>query len=298
MTMVACNHAICFRKGIVRFVMNDIWMLLMNHNRRGPCMSKYALLEQFLLSSGRDEITMTFPEIQGILGFDLPKSAYLYNTWWANCGHSQARTWLDAGYKVDRINLKNKTVCFYQSVSKQKRQSHHQKRSPRTVNASTPIMLVLSTTQTINVCGYEFCYLQQLIPECDTNGCVTKHYPQGEYDNRKNLPLSYYGKGAFCRFSINAGEWPGVYLWVVDNSIIYIGETVGLKSRFNMGYGRIAPRNCYVGGQSTNCKMNKVVLDLFERGKIVSLFFYYTTDFKQIELELLGKIKTTYNVKR
>ena len=64
-----------------------------------------------------------------------------------------------------------------------------------------------------------------------------------------------------------------------------------------MGYGRIAPRNCYVGGQSTNCKMNKVVLSLYEQGKTVDLYFYKTTDYKHVELELLGKIKTPYNVK-
>ena len=46
---------------------------------------------------------------------------------------------------------------------------------------------------------------------------------------------------------------------VRDGQIIYIGETAGLRQRFNMGYGNISPRNCYVGGQSTNCKMNKIV---------------------------------------
>lgn len=260
-------------------------------------MSKYVSLKQYLLSSGRDYINMTFSEIERILGFNLPKSAFSYNTWWANGGHSQASTWLNAGYKVERINLINQTVCFFKNVGKSKRLPQHPIRSPRTANAITKPMPVFSSTQTINVCGFEFCYLQQLLPESDTTGCVIKYYPQSEYDNRKRLPLSHNGKGAFCRFSINAGEWPGVYLWVVNNSIIYIGETSGLKSRFNMGYGRIAPRNCYVGGQSTNCKMNKVVLALYERGEKVSLYFYYTLDFKQIERELLGKIKTPYNVK-
>ena len=72
---------------------------------------------------------------------------------------------------------------------------------------------------------------------------------------------------------------------------------MGLQRRFNMGYSRIAPRNCYTGGQSTNCKMNKVVLDMFEQGKTISLYFYYTTDYKGVELDLLGKIKTRYNAK-
>ena len=43
--------------------------------------------------------------------------------------------------------------------------------------------------------------------------------------------------------------------------------------------------------------MNKVVLDNFERGKVVSLYFYQTADYKRVELELLNKIQTTYNIK-
>lgn len=43
--------------------------------------------------------------------------------------------------------------------------------------------------------------------------------------------------------------------------------------------------------------MNKVVLSMFEQGKTVSLYFYNTTDHKRVKLDLLGKIKTQYNVK-
>lgn len=64
-----------------------------------------------------------------------------------------------------------------------------------------------------------------------------------------------------------------------------------------MGYSSISPRNCYVGGQSTNCKMNKMVLSLFEQGKRVSLYFNITTDYKRVELELIREVVTPYNVK-
>ena len=86
-------------------------------------------------------------------------------------------------------------------------------------------------------------------------------------------------------------------MWVVDNAIIYIGETENLSQRFNIGYGNISPRNCYVGGQSTNCKMNKIVLELYEQGKIIDLYFYETKDYKSVELDLLRNMKTPYNVK-
>jgi len=43
--------------------------------------------------------------------------------------------------------------------------------------------------------------------------------------------------------------------------------------------------------------MNKVVLSLYEQGKTISLYFYNTTDYKRVELELLRQINTQYNVK-
>ena len=79
--------------------------------------------------------------------------------------------------------------------------------------------------------------------------------------------------------------------------IIYIGETVNLKRRFNVGYGKISPRNCYMGGQSTNCKMNKVVMEYYKCGKPISLYFHQTEDHKYVELDLLKKIETRYNAK-
>ena len=142
----------------------------------------------------------------------------------------------------------------------------------------------------------EFQYIQQLIPECE-NGSVKEYYPQNQFDNRDNLPLLYHGTGSFCRFSINAPAVSGVYLWVVEKEIIYIGETLNLQQRFNVGYGYIAPRNCYAGGQSTNCKMNKVVMEYYKMGNPIDLYFYETKDYKRVELELLRRINTRYNVK-
>lgn len=190
---------------------------------------------------------MTFSEFERILGFALPKSAYFHRAWWANGSHPQAHIWLDAGYKVELANLKEQTVCFCKSVSVPKQRSQLQVKSPRVVPAArTETIFIDSTLKVLSIYGYEFCFLQQLLPECDASGFIVKYYPQNRYNNKKDLLLSNHGKGAFCRFSINAGNWPGVYLWVVDNRIIYIGETDDLKRRFNTGYGHIAPRNCRV----------------------------------------------------
>lgn len=156
--------------------------------------------------------------------------------------------------------------------------------------------IVTENRDIIALFGYDFYYIQQLIPEC-VNGKVKEYYPQNNYTNKDNLPLLYYGSGAFCRFSIDAPSISGVYLWVVESEIIYIGETFDLRQRFNVGYGNISPRNCYVGGQSTNYKMNKVVMEYYKKGKPVNLYFYATPNYKHVELEMLGRIRTKYNVK-
>jgi hypothetical protein len=261
-------------------------------------MGMYDPLNRFLSESGKDTVKMSFTEIERLLGRSLPQSAYTYNAWWANGGHSQAGAWLNAGYKVSGIDFPGREVTFIKAGTTQSNKVP----VPNAIKPQKPVPAQTATfvntgAKTMQVCGYTFSYLQDLIPDCDTAGKVIKYYPQNDYDNKKGLPLSYHGKGAFCRFSIQADDWPGVYLWVIDGQIIYIGETAGLRQRFNMGYGNISPRNCYIGGQSTNCKMNKVVLGNFERGKTVGLYFYQTTDYKRVEMDLLNQIYTPYNVK-
>ena len=149
----------------------------------------------------------------------------------------------------------------------------------------------------ITFCGYKFIFVQQLCPECSLNGAIKKFHPQDQYENSKKLPLLPDGNGAFCRFSVEADDVSGVYLWVLDGEVIYIGKTIQLRRSFNMGHGNISPSNCYRGGRSTNCRMNKVVLELFEIGKIVDLYFYETYDYKSMKSELLNKVKTKYNLK-
>ena len=67
-------------------------------------MNKYDPLENHLVKSGQDVITMSFAELEAILGAPLPHTAYHRNEWWGNekssGGHVQARAWMGAGYTV------------------------------------------------------------------------------------------------------------------------------------------------------------------------------------------------------
>lgn len=79
-------------------------------------MGKYDYLYQFLknLPPEITERTLTFEEIKRIIGNELPPSAFRHPSWWSNCPqrHYQAKAWLDAGWKVDCVDQKGKSVCF------------------------------------------------------------------------------------------------------------------------------------------------------------------------------------------
>lgn len=147
--------------------------------------------------------------------------------------------------------------------------------------------------------GHTFEHVGTLAPERNGGEIIT-YSPQQSYNNKKQLPLLAEAENdaKFCRFRLNnAPECPGVYVWLVDEKPIYIGETRNLKKRFNSGYGNISPRNCYKGGQKTNVKMNKVVLGYAMSGKSVELYFFKTDDYKKKELELIESYHPLYNEK-
>jgi hypothetical protein len=61
-----------------------------------------------------DAVRLSFAEIERILGFSLPPSAYEAQPWWSNtrAGHSQAVAWLDAGWKTAALDLAARQVSF------------------------------------------------------------------------------------------------------------------------------------------------------------------------------------------
>jgi hypothetical protein len=80
-------------------------------------MSKYEPLPQFLISVGGTSHRMSFAEIERILGFKLPRSAYEHEAWWSNnaTGHSHARAWLKFGWRTEAVDLAGRKVTFQRS---------------------------------------------------------------------------------------------------------------------------------------------------------------------------------------
>jgi len=111
--------------------------------------------------------------------------------------------------------------------------------------------------------------------------------PQDRYENVRNLPLSKYGGGPFCKFRIpNRLQSSGVYVLTANGAPLYFGECANLSARFNIGYGNISPKNCFKGGQETNCRLNNLVCLAAAGAKKVTLWFLPTPEYKSIEIAL------------
>jgi hypothetical protein len=81
---------------------------------------KYAVLTDWLLAPSqraRRAINATFDEVEQILGFPLPESAYNYQPYWQGLPNPLARAVLAAGWKVTSLSLVGKTLVF-QKVTK------------------------------------------------------------------------------------------------------------------------------------------------------------------------------------
>jgi hypothetical protein len=143
---------------------------------------------------------------------------------------------------------------------------------------------------------YAFEMVCKIEPESHPDGSNEEFMPQSLYRNNLNVPLNRYGQGPFCKFKIpNGYKHCGVYAIVVDGRVKYIGECVNLSSRYNMGYGNISPRNCFVGGQETNCRINNLILQSAKNGSRLSLWFLPTKEYKAIEQELRNLKKPEWN---
>lgn len=144
---------------------------------------------------------------------------------------------------------------------------------------------------------YEFNFICKIVPNTDNLGKFLEFLPQQRYENKKNYPLNKYGKGSFCKFSIDrkfSGK-SGVYIISVNEKIQYVGECDDFHKRFVMGYGNISPRNCFEGGQLTNCRINSEILKCSKSQEKIQLYFLETKDRYNIEHILILKLNPSWN---
>jgi CBS domain-containing protein len=78
--------------------------------------SRYAPLGAWLeaLPADSDRVTLTFSDIERLIGAPLPASARQYRSWWGNIpqGHAQTKQWLDVGWRVAGVSSRDEGVTF------------------------------------------------------------------------------------------------------------------------------------------------------------------------------------------
>ena len=77
--------------------------------------SKYAGLESHLKfrAAFTSIVKLSFARIDGLIGSNLPMDAYRDLAWWSNTSSSaHAKAWLNAGWEVQEVNLKEGYAIF------------------------------------------------------------------------------------------------------------------------------------------------------------------------------------------
>ncbi|MBC6437408.1 MAG: hypothetical protein GDA52_04560 [Rhodobacteraceae bacterium] len=113
----------------------------------------------------------------------------------------------------------------------------------------------------------KFYGLGRIVLCSNADGTPKEYRPQERYKNAKRLSLHRYGHGPFCKFSMAKGlDRPGLYILTADDKPVYVGECIDVSKRWGPnGYGNIAPRNCYAGGQQTTSKQTVASMRVFLR---------------------------------
>lgn len=120
----------------------------------------------------------------------------------------------------------------------------------------------------------EFGYIGAIEVERDSDGTLVELFPQARFSRCETTPLHAYGQGPFCRFYIGSKiRAAGLYVVTVNEEPLYVGECANLHKRWASGYGSISPRNCFTGGQQTNCRVNNLVLETARSGSRIELWF-------------------------
>lgn len=82
--------------------------------------SKYIPLSTFFKQSTSKELTLTYDEIEAIIGHVLPNAAYLSSSWWKKTKPPALHyfAWVDHGYSIKDVNL-GKSVLFHSVLHEQ-----------------------------------------------------------------------------------------------------------------------------------------------------------------------------------
>lgn len=81
--------------------------------------TKYSSLSRYLLRRAMftDRAILSFKEIEGIIGDNLPLMATRDNQWWTNSRFTaQGRAWVDVGWNVESVDMENRKVTLFRTA--------------------------------------------------------------------------------------------------------------------------------------------------------------------------------------
>jgi hypothetical protein len=113
-----CKRLFC-KSCITEDLVESKYLVCLNCARRfvspkGTFKGKYTPLTLYLSRKANWTrwVKLQFSRIEGIIGKNLPASAYQNSEWWTNTNSSQGRAWLSIGWEVKEVNLEGGTVIF------------------------------------------------------------------------------------------------------------------------------------------------------------------------------------------
>lgn len=134
-------------------------------------------------------------------------------------------------------------------------------------------------------------------------------WPLGKFllDRKNNFDFIYreflnsFGDLNYCKFILantEISEKRGLYLVKVDDEIVLLGRCLNnFRIRFNAGYGKISPRNCYLDGQRTNCRINNLILKSLNTFELYIFPLNDASEIVDLEIRLIRKYHPLWNVR-
>ena len=147
--------------------------------------------------------------------------------------------------------------------------------------------------------GVEFEHGSPIVIARNPDGTPWLDVPRVRYANVRSLSLNQYGSGPFARLIVRRLPLhPGVYAVVNGNGdVLYIGKASGsLAERWN-GYATIQPRNCFIGGQSTNCRINGLILKAITAGRSLDVYVHEIPEPIPLETRLIAAVQPPWNIR-
>ena len=112
--------------------------------------------------------------------------------------------------------------------------------------------------------------------------------------------LNPYGDLRYSIFSLATSEFEsatGVYAYFDDSILRYIGRCRdSMKKRVNQGYGKIHPKNCYLDGQATNCRVNALISKTSETISLRLCRIEGSSEIERVESSLIQRHKPDWNI--